>query len=487
MYSVLLMEEAEDRHADDLQPDLEKIRSAGKHLLSLINNILDLSKIEAGKMELYLETFDVAVMIQEVVTTIEPLLQKRRNRLDVQAAPNLGSMHADLTKVRQTLFNLLSNANKFTEDGTVTLNVTRAQEDGQDWLTVQIHDTGIGMTQEQLAKLFQTFTQADASTTRKYGGTGLGLAITRHLCRMMGGEVGVASAVGKGTTFTVRLPAHVSTAVPRETAVRPTIAFSLAQYRGTVLVIDDDPGVRDMMTRFLVKKQFRALLAADGEEGLRLAREHHPDVITLDVMMPRLDGWAVLGALKSDPDLAGIPVILVTILDDQNLGYMLGAAEYMTKPIDRQRLAALLAKYRPGSAAPKVLLVEDDEAVRRVLRAFLQQQGWTVAEAVNGEHGLLAVQQNPPDVILLDLMMPVMDGFEFLEALKQNAHGHSIPVIILTSKELTAEERDRLQGKVQKILSKGAHQRDELLRQVESLLAATLNPATLVCGSDRFI
>ena len=352
-YSEMLQEEVADLGQTALAPDLEKIRTAGRHLLSLINDILDLSKIEAGKLELYLEPFDVEAVVREVATTVTPLVEKNGNRLEVRCADGIGMMHSDLTRTRQVLLNLLSNACKFTTGGAITLAAERERPtDGTgDWLVFRVSDTGIGMTPEQLAKLFEAFTQADASTSRHYGGTGLGLAITRRFCRMMGGDVNVASIAGRGSTFTVRLPA--SPGERREAPAAPAADAADAggaAPSGTLLVIDDDPEARALMRRFLGKEGFRILEAADGPTGLLLARELKPDVITLDVLMPGMDGWEVLSALKDDPELAAIPVVLATIVDEEHLGFALGAAEYLTKPIDRERLIAVLDRYKSPDA-----------------------------------------------------------------------------------------------------------------------------------------
>jgi PAS domain S-box-containing protein len=352
-YSEMLEEEAQESGQAAFVPDLEKIRSAGRHLLTLINDILDLSKIEAGKLELFLETFDVRATIEEVATTVAPLVEKNANRLEVRCAEDLGTMHADLTRTRQVLLNLLSNACKFTQRGVVTLRAERepARDGTGPQLVFRVADSGIGMTEEQIGKLFEAFAQADASTTRNYGGTGLGLAITRRFCRMMGGEVTVESAPGRGSTFTVRLPAQVGES-RREAAAAPTPEPEPAgpATAGTVLVIDDDPAARALMRRFLGREGFRVEEAPDGESGLARARTHRPDVITLDVLMPGMDGWAVLAALKSDPALAQIPVILATIVDEAHLGFALGASDVLHKPIDRERLGEVLRKYKSPEA-----------------------------------------------------------------------------------------------------------------------------------------
>ncbi len=471
-YSEMLQEQVEDMELPELRPDLSKIHHAGKHLLSLINDILDLSKIEAGKMDLYLESFEVARMVHDVTATIQPLVEKRGNRLEVRVEDGLPPMHADLTKVRQSLFNLLSNASKFTENGRIELDVRR----DDSFLEFRIGDTGIGMTPEQVSRLFEAFAQADRSTTRKFGGTGLGLAITRRFCRMMGGDVTVESEAGKGSEFTIRLPLHAEMAsptgdAPAETEVEPRPVRARA---GTVLVIDDDPAARDLMKRFLAREGFRAVTADSGEEGLRLARAIRPNVITLDVMMPKMDGWAVLQELKSDSALRDIPVIMVTIVDDRNLGYTLGAAEYMTKPIDREHLGAILNRFRCSSPPCPVLLIEDDETSRGMMCSMLQREGWRVIEAGNGREGLERVREATPDVILLDLMMPEMDGFAFIVELRRNEDWRNIPIVVITAKELTAEDRRRLNGSVEKVLLKGAYDREELLAKVRDVVSACL-------------
>ncbi|HEU5190234.1 MAG TPA: GAF domain-containing protein [Methylomirabilota bacterium] len=470
-YSEMLQEDAADLGAEQFTDDLKKINAAGKHLLELINAVLDLSKIEAGKMDLYLETFDVATLVHDIVAVIQPLAAKNANRLEVHGTDSVGTMRADLTKVRQALFNLLSNACKFTEQGAITLDVAREILDGADWLVFRVSDTGIGMSPEQLAKLFEAFTQADAATTRKYGGTGLGLALSRRLCRMMGGDVVAASESGRGSTFTIRLPAIVRDATEEAAATAAAPAERAASGVGTVLVIDDEAAVRDLMQRFLGREGFRVVTAASGEEGLRRARELKPEAITLDVMMPGMDGWAVLSALKSDPATADIPVVMLTIVDDKNLGYALGAADYLTKPIDRERLTAVLGKYRRDQP---VLVVDDDPEVRSLLRRMLEPAGFAVVEAENGRAALERLREVKPTVILLDLMMPEMDGFAFVSEFRRHEAWRGIPIVVVTAKDLTREDRERLNGYVQKILLKGAHGRDELLADVRELVAVSV-------------
>jgi signal transduction histidine kinase/CheY-like chemotaxis protein len=473
-YSEMLQEEAEDLGQEEFTPDLQKINAAGKHLLTLLNDILDLSKIEAGKMELYVETFDLATMLRDVESTIQLLAEKNANALVVQRSDHLGDMRADLTKVRQNLFNLLSNACKFTQRGTISLDVTREVVDGLEWVTFRVTDTGIGMTPEQTARLFQPFTQADASTTRQYGGTGLGLAITKHFCQMMGGDIAVESELGKGSTFCITLPATVND--PR---VQPALSEQfpsevLSAGAGVVLVIDDDPTVRELLQRSLTREGIRVVCAAGGEEGLRLAKQLHPTAITLDVMMPGMDGWAVLTALKADAELADIPVIMLTIVDDKNLGYALGAADYLTKPVDRDRLVAILQKYRREDPSRLVLVVEDDAAAREILHRTLEKEGWAVTTAENGRVALQRVAEQRPALILLDLMMPEMDGFQVVGALREREAWRSIPIVVVTAKDLTTEDHLRLNGYVEKILQKGAYSREALLAEIRNLVTACM-------------
>jgi signal transduction histidine kinase/DNA-binding response OmpR family regulator len=471
--SEMLLEDARDLAHDGQVEPLERILRAGKHLLSLINDILDLSKIEAGKMDLHLEAFPIGALVDDVVTTIRPLAEKNGNRMTIECGADIGIMRADPTRVRQALLNLTSNAAKFTESGLITLTATRRRHDDAEWITFAVSDTGIGMTPEQTAKLFQDFTQADASTTRKYGGTGLGLAISRRFCRLMGGDITVVSAPGRGSTFTIELPAETEPSRFEEarstaTASRPRPATTAAS---TILVVDDDATVLELMERFLVREGFTVVTAAGGMEGLTRARELHPAAITLDVMMPDLDGWTVLAALKGDPALADIPVVLVTILDERTRGMALGATDYMVKPIDRERLLGVL-RMLSSRPAGRLLLVEDDDATRAVLREILAREGWTIVEAENGRIALDRVGEALPDVIVLDLMMPEMDGFEFLAELRSRADGRDIPVLVVTAKDLTDDERFRLNGGVERIILKRGYGPEELQRELGHALAA---------------
>ena len=476
-YSEMVQEELQELDQKQLVADLEKIHAAAKHQLSLINDILDLSKIEAGKVTVFVEMFDVPKLVEEVTTTIRPLVLKNGNRLEIDCPPDLGKMRADLTKVRQILFNLLSNATKFTEHGVIRLVArrdSRPASQSQDF-TFVISDTGIGMSPEQVGRLFQAFTQAEASTTRKYGGTGLGLAISNEFCKVMGGKVTVTSELGKGSAFTITLPAEVQEASRPVLASIPSSASVQTPppdlQHSSILVIDDEPAARDLVKRTLVKEGYRVETAASGPEGLGLARRIKPAAITLDVMMPGMDGWAVLTVLKADPLTADIPVVMLTVVDDKNLAFALGATDYLIKPVEWERLIAVLQKHRPKGASSRVLVIEDDPNAREMFRRTVEEQGWNVIEAENGRVGLERIKEGLPGVILLDLMMPEMDGFTFIDELRRRPECRHIPVVVVTAKDLTDEDRHRLQGHVVQILQKGGYSTQRLLDEINGLLS----------------
>jgi signal transduction histidine kinase/CheY-like chemotaxis protein len=471
-YSEMLQEEAQDSGQESFIPDLKKINRSGRHLLDLINDVLDLSKIEAGKMELYLETFDIPNLLEDVSTTVQLLMQKNSNTLEVRCPANLGAMRADMTKVRQSLFNLLSNASKFTKNGKITLEAAREISPPKaDWIVFRVSDTGIGMTPEQQDRVFEAFSQADSATARDFGGTGLGLTITKTFCRMMGGDVALTSEPGKGTTFTIRLPTEVRE--PKAESAAASESSAAPNMEGTpVLVVDDDADTRQVLKRFLNRKGFPVECASSGEEGLRLARELHPMAIILDVMMPGMDGWAVLSTLKSEPEVRDIPVVMLTIVDDKNLGYTLGASDYMIKPVDREHLIQILAKFRDVPPPRFALVVDDEEPARKMLTQILEKERWTVVQAENGLVALELIAKQRPDLILLDLMMPKMNGYQFVAELHKRDDWRSIPIIVVTAKDMSTEERLALDGYVEKVLPKHALTEDALLTEIQDLIAA---------------
>jgi signal transduction histidine kinase/CheY-like chemotaxis protein len=447
------------------QEPLKRVHRAGAHLLGLINQVLDLSKIEAGKLELSPETVTLAPLLEDVIGTARQLAEQNKNRLVLEAAENLGRLTVDAMRLRQILLNLLSNACKFTKQGEVALRVRRVV-DGQNWIEMAVADTGIGMTPEQQAKLFEEFTQADSSTARRYGGTGLGLAITRKLARMMGGDVTVTSESGKGSVFTLRLPA--SAELPAKAATGSNGGRS--ERTDCVLVIDDDAIARELISDHLKAEGFSVVAATGGVEGLKLAKELRPTVITLDVMMPDLDGWSVLTTLRQDAELADIPVIMVTIVDEQRRGIALGAAGYLSKPIDRERLHQLIGRFRAAAPPTRVLVVEDDALQRERMLGWLTGPQWSVREATNGREALDRLRQDKPDVILLDLMMPEMDGFAVVAALQKEAAWRDIPVVVITARDLDAKDRERLNSGVQTVLVKETFRAADLVERIRRVV-----------------
>ncbi len=465
-YAEMLEEEAEDTANTAILADLSKIKSNAKHLLGLINDVLDLSKVEANKMDVYADDIDIAAFVRDAAGTVAPLVQRKANRLDLDIGADVGSMRSDEVKLRQCLFNLLGNAAKFTENGTITLTVRRETSVDQDWIRFAIRDTGIGMAPDQLARLFQRFSQADDTTTRKFGGTGLGLALSRGFARLLGGDIAVESAEGEGTCFTIRVPADLSSAgVP--IGAGEESASPLSDTRGDlVLVIDDDAAQRDLMTRYLERQGFAVRTAADGRIGLDIARQTIPRVVLLDVMMPGMDGWSVLKMLKTDATTADIPVVMVSFAADAAIGASLGAAESLTKPVDWTRLTSILDKLRDEGG--DVLVVDDDGDMRHRLRTVLEKSGWAVREAANGADALACVTQHAPRLILLDLTMPVMDGFTFLHRMRQVPQCAETLVVVLTARDVTAADRDRL-SEADRILSKGSTSMRELTAELRRL------------------
>ncbi|WP_457103882.1 response regulator [Methylobacterium sp. P5_C11] len=467
-YAEMVQEELEDLGEADLVADMRKIETNARHLLGLINDVLDISKIEADRVEVYAEDFDVATVVREVAVTVEGLIAKKGNALELALEDDLGTAHTDVTKLRQCLINLLSNAAKFTKDGRITLSVVRIG----GALRFSVSDTGIGMTQEQVGRLFERFTQADASTTRRFGGTGLGLAITRAFAEMLGGAIAVESREGAGTTFTLTLPDRF--AGDRSDEADATVAP--AGDRRPILVVDDDAATRDLLARFLEREGFPVAVAEDGRRGLELARSLRPRAVLLDVTMPQMDGWAVLRALRADPEIGATPIVMVTVLDEQNLAFSLGATDYLQKPIDWGSLRQIVDRFRPVAGDGSILVVEDEADVRGHLCAYLAREGFPVREAENGLHALAFVEAERPCLILLDLMMPEMDGFAFLRALRAREEWRDVPVVVLTAKDITAEDRRRLAGQADRVLAKGATGLGELAQALRALIPAADQP-----------
>jgi PAS domain S-box-containing protein len=468
-YSEILMEDAEDAGETEMLEDLRKINAAGRHLLELINAVLDLSKIEAGRMDLHVEEVDVTDFLDGIVAVADPLVAKNDNEFAKEWTEDLGTICTDVTKLRQSLFNLLSNAAKFTHEGTITLAVRRAVTPGADRIVFAVSDTGTGIAADKLEHVFEEFAQAEETTSRDYGGTGLGLSLTRRLCRLMDGEVVLESELGVGSTFTIDLPCDAQPGgAVASSATRGAESVGREVDSWDVLVIDDDVHSRELLTRALEGEGYNVVSATGGIQGVSLARRLRPALITLDIVMPGMDGWAVLTDLKVHPETRDIPVVMLSIAPDRDMGYMLGAVESLTKPVDRSLLRKVVQKYMTADDF-SVLIVDDDDSSRALLRRYAEAEGWGLAEADTGATALERIEETIPDLVLLDLMMPIMDGFEFIEEIQAREHLRHIPIVVVTAKTLNDDDRSRLRGNVERVIEKGQSTVDELLQYVAEL------------------
>jgi PAS domain S-box-containing protein len=457
--------------------NLDKVLHSAEHLLGLINTVLDIAKIEAGRMDVQPASFSPAALVDACLTTAQPLVRPGV-ALDKEVAAGLPPIFSDQDKVKQILLNLLSNAAKFTHQGTIRLRVRReCRASGgraggavQEWTVFEVADSGIGISAEALGRIFEEFRQADTSTTRRYGGTGLGLSISRHLARLLGGDLTASSALDAGSTFTLALPARYG---ERPGPVEPALQPPESQpERPIVLAIDDDPDAIELLQEDLADAGYRVVGARDGDEGLRLAKALRPYAITLDIMMPSKDGWQVLHELKSDPITRGIPTILLTIVDKKALGYQLGAADYLVKPLDRAALLAALERVSRASAgAPRRLLVVDDDAdLIDMVRQLLAESAYEIEAAGDGVAALEAIARRRPDVVLLDLMMPRLDGFGLIERLRERPEHAAIPIVVLTARELSGTEGARLRASVSRIIQKQGLEGHILLHELRRAL-----------------
>ena len=475
-YADMLRDELRVERQDELVEDVQRIRDSGKHLLSIINDILDLAKIEAGSVEVYLEQVPIEVALADVVANLMPVASARGNELVLEVHPEVGERRTDLRRMTQCVMNLLSNACKFTADGRIVLraHVASGEYDNEHTLVIDVEDTGIGMSTEQCAAVFDAFVQADASTTREYGGTGLGLAITRELVRLLGGAVGVTSELGVGSTFSIRLPTG-----SREPDRRghPLHSTPHDGQRPRVLVIDDDPSTCATLERHLATLDAEVFVATTGSEGVRMAEAYAPDVICLDVVMPDLDGYQVLRALKRTPALASIPVVLVTMMDDRKLGMALGAADYLMKPVQRPELLRSMA-HLGLSAGAQVLVVDDTPVQRTFLRRVVESEGWTCQDASDGAEALELMRADPPDVILLDLIMPVVDGYSVIREMAADPALQDIPVVVLTASDIPPARERFLQERVHTIIRRGGETHDTVVERVLGLVGSLMQSGT---------
>lgn len=480
-YSEMLQEDAALLGLDDFGDDLQKIHRSGRHLLDLINDILDMTKIEAGKLEIYYDDFDLPMLVWDTSRTIQPLVDKNNNHLEIECDLQLGGIRADMTRLRQVFLNILSNACKFTKSGEIKITVTRQKSIQGEFFCFTISDTGIGISPENLQRLFQPFNQADSSTTRQYGGTGLGLAISHRLCQMMGGDITVISELGRGSTFTICLPidcesttknllkngqSSISNSLILSKDLSQDIVSPQRKYP-SILIIANDPMIHQSTHSYLDHLEISIYSAFNGEDGMKMVYQILPNAIILDMQIPSMSGWEVLKELKSQPLTSGIPIILLTINDEKQESCEIGANDYLFKPIDRDRLITIIERHRAEIGDElSVLVIEDDPNIRAMLKRILEKENCIVSEAQDGQEALEVMTHHMPHLILLDLMMPNVDGFELIHLLRLRYDTPSIPIVIITAKDLTNEDRIRLSGSVQKILQKTNYSYTQLLEEI---------------------
>ena len=462
-YCDLLIRDEGTRLTPHGRRDLSVIKANARTLLALINDILDLSKIEAGRAEVVKEVVALPELAEECMASVRELVKGKEVVLTSEIT--VGPVFTDPLKIRQVLLNLLSNAAKFTDAGEIVLT---AEAQGST-LVLSIEDTGSGIPDDQLPFIFDKFRQVDGSARRKIGGTGLGLAIVKEVVHLLGGTVNATSTVGRGSKFTVALPGAIDAAGTQRQAVLPGLPVLTGDGPFTVLIIDDDPMVQHLVRGQLETEQFRVVSAADGVEGLTLAREARPSVIILDIHLPRLDGWTVLAELKSDPVLSQIPVIMMSVEEQRARGYSFGACEYLVKPVEPDRLVSVVRRAILPSAGD-VLIVDDDDHTREVVSRHLRRAGYSTVEARDGEEALLRARVLTPGLMILDLLMPGVDGFEVLRTIR--SEGMRMPVVVLTGKTLFPEEERTLREGLARIVLKGGTALDNVVREAKQLLVA---------------
>ena len=451
--------------------NLDKVLVSAEHLLGLINTILDIAKIEAGRMELQLSDFDLPSLVDGCLATTQPLVRTDSVKLLKSLPLDLPQLHSDPEKIRQVLLNLLSNAAKFTHDGSIRVGGTLYG----DLIALSVQDSGIGIAEENLHKIFEEFQQADNTTTREYGGTGLGLSISRGLARLLGGDLTVASTEGKGSTFTLTIPMRLGKVrAESEDDTEVTAGTSLEPNKPLVLVIDDQPDMFHILQQNLGEAGYQVMGALNGREGIAKARAFRPYAITLDIMMPHMDGWQVLHELKNDPQTKDIPVIILTIVDNKAMGFRMGASDYLVKPLsEKSVLDALerLAKSNGGVHPKRLLVVDDDPKAIDLVIQMLEGKDLVIERAKDGAEALDQIERSQPDVILLDLIMPGLDGFRFIHEVEKDPKHANIPIIVLTAKSLTNEEMSQLQKSVRKIVKKDGLGSKELIEEIQKVIA----------------
>ncbi len=471
-FSRVILKGIDGPVTDQQQEDLEAIHNSGQHLLGLINDILDISKIEAGKMELSFGPVDVEEVIEGVMSTAIALVKDKPVDLQHTVSDDLPTIEADERRVRQVLLNLVSNAAKFTDEGFI--RVEAELDADEDQVIVSVADTGSGIPQEKIQEIFQPFTQVDGSSTRKHGGTGLGLAITNSFVEMHGGKLWVDSKVGEGSTFYFSLPIERPPAPdeePEEVEEEIALESVLEEEGKLVLCVDDDEGVLTLFRRYLRKQGYQIVGLTDASRVLQEAKRLRPYAITLDVMMPEKDGWEIIRELKQDPETRDIPVVVCSIVSDKEKGMSLGAADYLVKPIVEDDLLKALERLDREAGVHNVLVVDDNEGDRDLLRRMMEaQEDYVVVEAAGGQEAIEQIKRSPPHIIILDLMMPEVDGFAVLETVKADPTTRHIPVIVVTAKDLTTEERQILNHRIDSLIQKGVLEQEDLLKDVVAAL-----------------
>ncbi|HEX8411263.1 MAG TPA: response regulator [Thermoanaerobaculia bacterium] len=440
---------------------LRHIQTSGTHLLGIINDVLDLSKIEAGKMEIYPEYFAIAPVIDNVCQVMRGMTRATQ-KIVVDVPPNLPQVETDLAKFKQVLYNLISNAVKFSP---AEARIVVRAEVVENTVTVSVTDEGIGIAPEHHGLIFEEFRQVDGTARREFGGTGLGLALVKRFVELQGGNVRVDSTLGAGSTFTFTLPVRSRAAVVTRT---PEAAVPRAP---RVLVVEDDANAYELIASALGSAGYIAVRARHGDEAIRLAKESNPIAVTLDLVLPGMDGWEVLKRLKSDDATRGLPVVIISMVDNRDLGMALGADDYFVKPVDRARLLERLRGITSRNGSRRLLVIDDDAGMHALLGEELSSLGYAVDNAMSGEEGLRSAAEKSPDVIILDLMMPGMSGFEVAGALKDNPRTADIPILVLTSKEISSADRALLHTKVSSYVQKGTSAREQLVREIRRVTA----------------
>lgn len=472
-FTRLVMRRSREHLPQKQYENLQKIQVSADHLLALINDILDLSKIEAGRLELHLTKFDLRELVDECLRAIEAIVANDGIALTQSVDEGLPALWGDRDKAKQILLNLLGNAAKFTKEGGIGISV-HAVADGM--VAIEVADTGIGIPEHALQMIFDEFQQVDSSVTRQYGGTGLGLSISHHLARLMGGQISVTSTLGEGSTFTVTLPLHQPEEDARKSSDEENAADAVASANGkVVLAIDDDPDAIYLLRETLADEGYSVIGAADAEEGIKKARTIKPFAITLDIIMPKKDGWQTLQELKANATTCDIPVIMLTVVDERNIGYRLGVFDYLMKPFGRQEILSVLD--RIVTPHTRLLVVDDDPNVHDLVQQSLDDETYQMDFAENGSEALEKIAEQPPEVILLDLLMPGLDGFAVIEALEANPAFRNIQVIVLTAKSLTAEDKVVLERRVHAVIEKRGIERSLLINELRSALGAYQRPS----------